>query len=290
MKTIIWLFIVPGGVAACGSVEHPPSAEPDAEPEVDVPPAARCDPLATFDAPVAVPGLAAAWTPSFTPDELTAYFFAPRLPGDLYVARRASRDQPFGQRARLGFSNPDLHETEPDISADELTLWFHAAPNGYRKIFVTTRISTLASFGTPALATINSATATDNDSSVAVSADGKELIFQSSRAGTAGNFDLWSADRVGSTFGTPRHLDAVASVSADVEATLSFDRLTLYFSRDDMHGYRSRRASTTTPWEAPVRVPELDGNWHFGWLSEDDCRLYVSNRTTGDVQVYTRQP
>src|SRR5262249_42316269 len=159
-------------------------------------------------------------------DELTAYVtgFANNT-WDLYVAHRASRSSAFERPTPMTAQNSTSFDFDPDISRDELTLWFGSNRFGTGHIWVATRSSTLADFSVPSLASgVNSS---DDDGQPFVTADGAELWFTSTRAPNLGLRDVWVATRSGSSFGNPVHQAQLSSAGNDWMPVLSDDRLTL---------------------------------------------------------------
>ncbi|MBN1419389.1 MAG: serine/threonine protein kinase [Planctomycetes bacterium] len=81
--------------------------------------------------------------PSLTPDELEIYFHSDREGGkgknDIWVAKRPDRRSPFGTPENLAEINDSGADSEPCISADGLTLWWHDHEVG--EIWYATRAS-----------------------------------------------------------------------------------------------------------------------------------------------------
>ncbi len=91
--------------------------------------------------------------PSISADGLTLFFGVwnpTSLECDLYVAQRATLDDPFGPRENLGptVNTSGFCDEAPSISADGLMLFFGSgrSPSG---IYVTTRATTDDPFGAP---------------------------------------------------------------------------------------------------------------------------------------------
>lgn len=295
--------------AGCGNVsmsalDAPPSttdapAAADARPP-DGPTA--CDPTHAFGAPVAVQGLVVPGeklgAPRLSPDELTGYLTGyDGTTWDLYVAHRTSPSGTFDVPTPMTAQNTAAADFDADVSADGLRLWFGSSRSGPVQIWVATRPSTLADFGTPGLATgVN--TGSGYDGQPFETADGQELWFSSSRSPSVGGQDLWVATWSGSGFADPVHMDALSSPAEDWHPALSADRLTVYFEStrggaDSQGGYdmySAHRATVHDPFSAPTPIAELDTalDEHVTWLSPDNCRLYY---TSGDaILVATRLP
>jgi hypothetical protein len=114
--------------------------------------------------------------------------------------------------------NSSSPETGPSLTLDGLRIYFASTrPGGAgaNDIWTATRPNWSSPFGTPTPVTeLNS---TGHELEPHVSADGLAIVFSSTRAGGLGDFDLWMATRLdlASPFGTPVHLAALSSSSAD---------------------------------------------------------------------------
>ncbi len=143
-------------------------------------------------------------------------------------------------------------------------------------------------FGTPVNlgSRVNSS---DNEYDPAVSADGLELYFQSSRPGGKGDSDLYVARRasVQDEWQTAANLGPVVnSAAAEFGPSLSSDGLTLYFNSNREGGvgghdvYMTTRQSRVSPWTEPVNLgpivnskfDEVNPN-----ISSDGLSLYFAD-------------
>jgi Tol biopolymer transport system component len=300
------LFVVLASTAgACGSVSN---GTPDASqvPDTPVSPDAmlRCDPTGAFSTPVQVAGLEThvIATARFSPDELTVYFheMAAGDSWDLFVAQRATTTAPFGTATPLTNLNTTAGDYDPFVTSDGLTLFFasNRVANEGVHLYVATRSSTLAQFGTPSeLAGVNSATVTDNDGQPYLSADGQELWLTSTRAGGLGGTDIYRATLAGSQFANPTDVTELGSPAEDILPVLSADKLTVYLSSTRTGGqgyydiYTSHRTSTADGFPTPTPVTELNSAAAeiATWLSLDDCRLYYRTEG-GTVMLASRTP
>lgn len=285
----------------CGSV----ASARDAMPAPDAKPV--CDPDGAFDPPVLQQGFgtgAAEAAARLSPDELTMYFAANYADTlglfDLYSVSRGRVDEPFGKATNLTVLNSPATDADPSVSGDGLTLVFYSnrVENQGLRLYVATRSSPLAAFGAPApLGGVAAPTMTNNDFTAFVSADGQELWFSSDRAG---NFDLWRAPRVGTSFANPEAVAALNTGEIEIIPVLSADRLTVYFSTNRANVTQGQdiwiahRTSVTGEFSAPHPVEGVNtmGNDHPSWLSPDNCRLYLNTNLSGtdDLYVATRQP
>ncbi|MBN1359832.1 MAG: PD40 domain-containing protein [Sedimentisphaerales bacterium] len=126
-----------------------------------------------------------------------------------------------------------------------------------------------------------------------VSADGREMYFDSYRAGTFGNWDIWWVTRNATSegWGEPTNLGPLVNTAyADACACISADGLELYFSSNRPGGcgaddlWMMRRPTTDDPWAEPVNLgetvnsPDVD---FAPWITTDGLELYFSSRRAG---------
>lgn len=264
-----------------------------------------CDPLAKFSPIVQVGGLAMtnefASVPHLTADELSVYFSAgPFQSGtsQLFVAHRSGATASFEPPNVLPAVNMAF-DSDPTVSSDGLELWFVSDRGGGvtpQHLYVATRASTSDDFSTPV--TDPDITTTAPDITPFLTADGQQLWFASTRPtspqATSFPLNIWYATREGKSFTTPRLEPAFAATDQATysDPVLSADRLTIYvmkneFASDTRSVWRSHRNTVQDPFPAPALVSEL-GTAVPGWLSADNCRLYVS--APGTIYIATRQP
>lgn len=105
--------------------------------------AERASTSAPWSTPRELTELAATGTedsPMLSDDKLSLYFTSDRSGNfDLYVARRASVDDPFGSPEPLTEINTDAEESDPWISPDQRTLYFTTDRGGNRDVYVSRR-------------------------------------------------------------------------------------------------------------------------------------------------------
>jgi hypothetical protein len=116
--------------------------------------------------------------------------------GDIYVAKRATTDDPWGEPANLGeVVNSTEYDSCPYLSPDGLLLFFHGwrpGGPGPEDMWVSSRSNTSEAWGTPIpLPTpINSR---QIDGCAGISSDGSTFYFASMRSGGSGIGDIWQA-------------------------------------------------------------------------------------------------
>jgi Tol biopolymer transport system component len=155
--------------------------------------ATRPDPSSPFESPTWLSELntpGREQNPDLTPDLRTIVFSSD---DDLYMAERASENDPFGPAQALAAINSSAADSGAAFSADGLALYFASQrPGGAGNwdIWLSTRPDRTSPFAAPVdVAEVNGS---DREFDPELSADGTELLFVSTRSGTA---QLWRATR-----------------------------------------------------------------------------------------------
>ena len=282
----------PGDAGGDASVE-------DAASDANVAPdAAACDLQKPFGVPVLIPELSSTgqdYSLAFTADERTVILSSVRDDAGvqrLYVATRATANDPFP--TPTPFTIPDADTaTEPSLTPDGGLLFFAlpTADAGYG-LFSTTRVpaSELA-YGVPvSLDELNSGTL---DLTPALSADGNEVFFMSSRTGTRAIYR--STRTAAGTFRPPTIVNEIfLDGGHQIAPVLSADGTTLYFAADVPTGlgaldvWVATRASRVDPFGAPHPIPEVSSTASDQpvWASLDGCRLYIASGRGGSTRLF----
>jgi hypothetical protein len=133
------------------------------------------------------------------------------------------------------------------------------------------------------------------------SASDGELWFAFRVAGSATALHLRRAPKMSIGFGAPVPVAELDGATDDGWPVLSDDKLTIYFSstrsgtgtQGKADIWAAHRTSATGTFNAPTDVVELNGpaTDQAGWLSLDDCRLYLSSnrRSSGGYDVYVAE-
>ncbi|MHC4751523.1 MAG: hypothetical protein ACYTFW_16835 [Planctomycetota bacterium] len=161
--------------------------------------------------------------------------------------------------------NSSYSDGNPDISADDLTLFFDSdRPGGYGWVdmWLTTRATTDDPWSEPVNLgpTINGPYLEAHPS---ISPDGLSLFFCSDRPGGYGDRDIYLSTRVtvNDSWSEPVNLGPIVnSPSLDDAPDISSDGLTLFFASRRPGGYGgediyvTRRATTDEPWGVPKNL------------------------------------
>jgi Tol biopolymer transport system component len=181
-------------------------------------------------------------SPSISANGLELYFQSRRPGGygnwDIWVAKRASLDDPWGEPVNLGpLVNNSVGNWSHGISADGLQLYFEANRSGNYggvDLWVALRETKDEPWGDPVNLgpTINSP---DYEGYPSLSADGLAMFFNSNRFnGARGwDFDIWLTRRKtkDSAWGEPINLGPdINTTHFEVAPSISADGHTLYFS------------------------------------------------------------
>lgn len=173
------------------------------------PPALGVDFFVATRGAVDVPFGPASWIPELSSsgndldihvsaDELRAYF-ASNQDGqqDLYVAERASVDQPFAAPVKLAeLDLPDFAEASPGLSADERTIFFVSTRLGTADVFVAVRDDPKGPFGPPSVVSGLDGPFFQGEPTLAESADGCEVFYCSSAHTNGGRWNIFRAEIV----------------------------------------------------------------------------------------------
>jgi Tol biopolymer transport system component len=168
-------------------------------------------------------------------DGLTLYFGSNRPGGfgaaDIYITRRASREQPWGPAQNAGaVLNTAAFEAFPTPNADETTLYFErstAMGNDDADIWMTRRATRAQGWGEPTrVDALNSNLA---EFSPSISVDGRTIYFATARRGRV---EVWASTRPrdGDAWMTPQPLGAELNVplSLTLAPFISGDQRALY--------------------------------------------------------------
>jgi hypothetical protein len=185
-------------------------------------------------------------TPSISSDGLELYFsnvgpsgstYRPggHGGGDIWVAKRNSKDENWGSPVNLGPPvNSSSMETYPHISADGLSLYYS---NG--DILVTTRAGKDDDWGSPVRVTggVNSSSWEGFPN---ISRDQRLLFFYSNRPGGYGGMDIYMSMRptVSDAWGPAVNLGPTINTPYyDISPSLSPDGCTLHFAHNNVTGW-----------------------------------------------------
>lgn len=154
--------------------------------------ATRSDVLSDFGSVRAVDGVNGAaddHMPWLSPDELTLYFASNRTANDegsnLWLARRSSAQDGFEPPLEMPVVNSSERDISPTLSADQRILFFCSDRDGGAgsdDVWMATREDVDSNFGPPEPVPIINASSSELN--VALSADGREVIFSSNRDGS----------------------------------------------------------------------------------------------------------
>jgi hypothetical protein len=124
----------------------------------------------------------------------------------------------------------------------------------------------------------------------AMPADQLEVFYKTNRDGM-GN-DIYSATHTpGGAFGAPVRVDELNTASNDESPTLSDDGLTIWFASNrggNYDIYTATRVDRTSPWTAPVVVPELSSPKDDGGITVSPSQLvaYLHSDRAGTIRIF----
>ncbi len=203
-------------------------------------------------------------SPSLPADELELYFESRRpvggeLNSDIWVSKRAAKDQPWSAPVNLGVINTTAAEATVCISPDGLQLYFASGRSGgfgAMDIYVSSRPTKNDDWSTP----VNLGPIVNSSQYQwfpHISPDGRTLFF--ARGYPENNAELWVARRktVSDEWNEPVRIGSSAtSSSASGGPNLSPDGRSLYFYSTRDGGYGGWDI-----WQAPILpIVDFDGN------------------------------
>ena len=209
-------------------------------------------------------------SPNISPDGLSLYFQSDRSGGsggwDLWVTKRKKISDAWSTPMNLGqIINSSVDETSPNISTDNLTLYFSSnRVGGYGDfdIWKVTRQTVNDPWGTPMnLGRIVNSFFSEGPSSM--SSNGLELYLGSNRTGGFGDYDLWVTTRatIMDDWCKPVNLGLSVNItSSDWGPSISADGLSLCFESSRKGGYPGdelwiiMRETADDPWGIPINL------------------------------------
>jgi hypothetical protein len=253
--------------------------------------------IAPFGAPVALAAINSTATDadgSITADGLELFFASGRVGTmgalDIYVAARATPNDPFVTVAHV----PDLSSTAnddcPDISPDGLVMYFVSTRAGgaQHDVYRATRASRTAAWSVPVL-DADLSTAAD-EQGVAVSADRRVVIVDRATPGLGRELHQRVRTGEGAPWGPLVHLASLGSTTTDGAPAIDGAGLVVYFHSDravagDLDLYRATRAGVNDAFGAPVAVTELDtaADDSNPWVAADDQLILFDSARPGGL-------
>lgn len=256
------------------------------------PPAAPCDRTKPFG-PLArlteLDAYAYYGVPRLTADERQLYFNmtgpASQYDGDVVVATRSSRTEPFGAPQPVTALNSTTIDGDGAPTADGLSIYFTSwrgeAGGGLADVYVATRSTPTATFGPPLLV----ASVSTADSEYTASYTGSEGGALWFTAYKPAEYGIFRAPRVGAGFGTAvRATELGTGTWVDTSPHPSEDGRSIVFSSDRPGGlglqdlWIVERAQVGQPFGAPRPLTELNSphSETGAWLSADGCRITIA--------------
>ena len=208
---------------------------------------------------------------------------------DAPAAPRCDPTKPFSSPTILANVNSATDDTTPFVTGDELQLWFASNRPGSQAmdIYMASRTSKTADFGTPALAAgVNTA---GFDTRPTLTADGLTIYIQY-LASTTGLYKITSATRSSTSvgFGTPAEVTTLSSSTNDDAPFVLPDHSAIYFlSNRTNNAFQIWRATRSGGvFQTPVLADGVDINAagdDYPTLLPDDRTMYFLSSRTGTV-------
>jgi len=239
---------------------------------------------------------------SISRDGLTLFFSSNRETGnaastnrDLYVSKRASVDEPWGEPWPLWMLNSEVWDSCPALRLDEHRLYFTSArPGGCgeRDLWVSRRQDRREDFGWEE--PVNLGCAPDYVNSLAAEVfpaffedeTGRVFMYFGSNRESPSNVDLYQSEMLADgTFGPATPLVELNSPALDHSVAVRRDGLEIIFGSSRGGPFRfwtSTRASNSDSWSEPVLVMSLPVGCAGRYaMSFDGRELYCSGVLPG---------
>jgi len=246
--------------------------------------------------------------PTISRDGRSLYFASDR-PGtmgglDIWVSQRASVDDAWGPPVNLGASiNSPANDLAVAFSPDRHVMYYHSAGRGGcggSDLFATRRKRVKDDLGWDVAVNLGCAVNSPfedagptiwEDESTGVTT----MLFNTTRPGGPGNFDIYQTTRVGDdgVWSTPTLVPELSGPFRDTRTTISRDQLTLFISSDvggriggigGQDVWMSTRPSTESPWSTPVNLGAVVNSATFDGapsISWDGTELYFFSDRAG---------
>jgi hypothetical protein len=206
---------------------------------------------------------------------------------------------PFGPPTIIAELADVAVDDDPTITADRLELFFNSdrAPGpGGGDIFVTTRASVSAPWGTPTV--VPELSSTSGETTPKISSDGLTIYFASDRLGAG--YDLFVSTRASRTsaWSTPSAVVELNTAFRETGASMSPTELSLVLTSDrdgNTDSYLATRTSPTAAWSTPVAIAEANSPGYEAdpcLTHQDRVLVFESDRPgsdgLGDLYIATR--
>lgn len=238
--------------------------------------------------------------PSLSPDNLELYFARKDQVFEIYVSRRATRQDPFTSVERVAGLENQTEDSRAALSPDGLELIFaskRSGGNGGSDIWVARRSTPSSNYDTVSLGYTDLLNTHRDQYDPELSADGRTLFFATVPENQAQRIAYAMRPGGGAPFMPPTLLEVnVPGATAVADPTISPDQRVLVFTAaatgsSDL--YFATRAATSDPLVVMGRVPSVNtdgGLERDAELSADGCQLYFargagSGQQPGDIYV-----
>ena len=234
--------------------------------------------------------------PTLTDDLLVIYFNSRRAGGlgigDIWMATRASTNDPFGAPTAVVELNTASDETTPEISGDGLTIYFSSdrpGGMGYLDVYVATRPSRAAQWSAPVhVAEVSTLYA---DESPCVDAAGTTMFLDSERAdGTYDKIYMATRPDRGAPWSAPVLRTDLDYSDEEENPFLDSNGLAIWLSVGTINSdiYIATRPTSEAPFDtfAPADAINSAAVDYDPWLSPDNRELWFASDRNGNYELY----
>jgi Tol biopolymer transport system component len=188
---------------------------------------------------------------------------------------------PWSTPAKVPGASSILDEDDPDLSSNELELYFKRVDSTSTNLYVMTRASTTSAWGAPtALGVLN--TSGNDEESPRLSPDDLKLYF-----GRGGDIYVSSRTAVGQPWGAPSPVGVLNTGANEKWAFVCSDGYTIVSRATATNGQDLFEGTITTGANTPIPTVNSVGAEQGTFISRDCLTLlFQSNRTNNQFDIY----
>jgi hypothetical protein len=192
------------------------------------------------------------------------------------------------------FVATNAHDDDPTLSYDLLELYFTRRTDKGEHIWVATRDSVDASWRAPQR--VESLVGDGKSNGAVLSSDALTIWFSSTRTGSYGNTDIWTATRASrdAAWSPATHVRELSGGGFELGSAVFDNDLQFIFNASPTLSearvlYHSSRTSTSSNWSEPRVITELmsDGGERNATVSQNGLEIFFTSKRTGASDLYT---
>ncbi len=194
-------------------------------------------------------------------------------------------------------SDPGARDDDPSLTADRLYVVFNSDRTGIQNLLTSERSTTDDSWSAPIVDPVLSSA--DDETTVALSADGLSVMYGSRRPGGSGNLDIYLSTRPSrqADWSTPENVTSLNSTASDAPGWISDDltEVLIHSRRGGTNAIYAATLASGATYNTPELIAEVtsaDSEFSGRFSREGLVLTFHSTRATGvgggDLYVATR--